>query len=142
MVYQQWEKIQTEKYNQFVPISHLAHEVVRSSGIKNGVVFVITNHTTSGIAVNEPLECLESDIDNMLCRIVPEDFPYSHARMLHSYGATAGNPSGHLKSHLTGNHCVLPVSNGVIKAGDAQEIYFMEFDGPALRTINFTVMGE
>ena len=142
MVYHSWRAIQTERYNQFIPISKYAHEAVGESGVKNGLVFIITNHTTTGIAVNESLECLESDIDQMLCRLVPEDFPYSHARVLPTYGATAGNPTGHLKSHLTGNHCVLPVVDGEIKSGDAQEIYLMEFDGPQMRTVNFTVMGE
>lgn len=142
MVYHHWKLIQTEQYNQFIPISAYVQEAVMESGVKNGLVFVITNHTTTGITVNESLECLESDIDQMLGRLVPEDYPYSHARMLPTYGSTAGNPTGHLKSHLTGNHCVLPLVDGKIKAGDAQEIYLMEFDGPQMRTVNFTVMGE
>lgn len=142
MVCQSWIKIQTERYNQFIPISEHVKEVVKASGVTVGVVYVITNHTTTGIAINESLECLESDIEQMLCRLVPEDFPYAHARMLRTYGATAGNPTGHLKSHLTGNHCVIPVVDGEIKSGDAQEVYLMEFDGPQLRTINITVMGE
>jgi thiamine phosphate synthase YjbQ (UPF0047 family) len=62
--------------------------------------------------------------------------------MLPTYGSTAGNPTGHLKSHLTGNHCVMQVADGGIIKGDAQEIYLLEFDGPARRTISFTVIGE
>lgn len=134
--------IQTKKYNEFILITELAERAVRESGIQQGVVFVITDHTTMGITVNESLECLESDLSNMLARLAPEDYPYAHARMLPTYGSTAGNPTGHMKSHLTGNHCVMRVMDGNLSRGGAQEIYLAEFDGPARRTIWFTVMGD
>lgn len=134
--------ILTEKYNQMINITGRVMEAVKASGISEGVVYVITTHTTTGITVNECLECLEGDIGNALSRLVPEDIPYCHARMLHSYGSTAGNPTGHIKSMLVGNNCVFPVAKGEIVLGGAQEIYFYEFDGPACRTVNITVMGE
>ena len=142
MVVHSQKVLQTEIYNQFILLTQDAEEAVRASQIKNGLIYVITKHTTTGITVNESLECLESDIANMLERFAPEDFPYSHARMLPTYGSTAGNPTGHLKSHITGNHCVMPVVDGRINRGDAQDIYFLEFDGPAMRTVSFVVMGE
>ncbi|NMA66332.1 MAG: YjbQ family protein [Clostridiaceae bacterium] len=54
--------------------------------------------------------------------IVPENLLehniiYNHARMLKSYGSTAGN------------HCVFPIVNGEIVKGDAQEIYFVNLMG-------------
>ncbi|MBP7032108.1 MAG: YjbQ family protein, partial [Anaerolineaceae bacterium] len=67
---------------------------------------------------------------------------YAHARILRDYGSTAGNPTGHLKSMLTGNHCLFPVVDGKVVKGDAQEIYFMEFDGPSQRSYTITVQGE
>ena len=33
------------------------------SGVQNGVVFVNTSHTTTGITVNENLDCLYADIE-------------------------------------------------------------------------------
>lgn len=42
---------------------------------------------------------------------------YAHSRMLHSYGTTAGNPAGHLRAMLTGNHVVFPVSERKIVRG-------------------------
>lgn len=132
----------TTQYQQYLLITADVERSVADSGIRNGVAFVITRHTTTGIGVNEALECLESDIDDMLERAVPEGHPYAHARMLHSYGSTAGNPVGHLRAHLTGNHCVFPVSDGEIIRGDAQDIYLFEFDGPSMRNVTVTVMGE
>ncbi|QEY33821.1 YjbQ family protein [Caproiciproducens galactitolivorans] len=132
----------TTQYNDLIRITDEIEKAVAESGIKNGIVTVITKHTTTGITVNESLECLESDIDTFLKRLVPEDYPYVHARMLRSYGSTAGNPTGHLKAHLTGNHCVFPIVNSEMVKGDAQDVYFCEFDGPAKRTISISILGE
>lgn len=132
----------TEAYNQMIVITDHLRKAVAESGVQNGLAAVVTMHTTTGISVNEALECLESDIGDLLGRLAPEDHPYAHARILRSYGSTAGNPTGHLKAMLTGNHCLFPVVGGQLVIGQAQEVYFYEFDGPAKRTITFTVTGE
>lgn len=123
-------------------ITEKLKDAVAASRISNGLATVITMHTTTGIMVNEALECLESDIEDALQRLVPEDYPYAHARILSSYGSTAGNPTGHIKSMLTGNSCSFPIVNNELVMGGAQEVYFMEFDGPAKRTITITILGE
>lgn len=132
----------TRAYNAMIKITDKVRDAVSNSGISNGVVYVITAHTTTGITVNEGLECLESDIQVMLDKMVPEDGDYFHARFLHSYGAMAGNPTGHLKSHLTGNNVVFPIIDGKMKLGNAQDIYLCEFDGPQEREIMITMIGE
>ncbi len=134
--------ILTKQYNQFLNITDIVVQAVRDSGVTYGIVNVITKHTTTGIMVNESLECLESDIADFLTRMAPEEGAYAHARMLPEYGSTAGNPTGHLKAHITGNHCHFIVDNGCIIKGGAQEVYFCEFDGPAKRTILIQVIGE
>lgn len=134
--------ILTDEYNKFILITKEVEERVAKSGIKNGLVTVISRHTTTGVMVNEALECLESDMIEFLARQAPEDHPYAHARMLKDYGSTAGNPTGHLKSLLVGNHCHFLLLDGKISKGGAQEIYFCEFDGPAERTINIQIIGE
>jgi len=128
-------EILTTSYNQMEVITDAVLQAVSESGIKDGVVTVMTKHTTTGVTVNEALECLESDIANALALFAPEDRPYAHARMLRDYGSTAGNPTGHLKAMLVGNHCHFPIVNGALVRGGAQDIYFCEFDGPAKRNI-------
>lgn len=132
----------TTEYNQYLLITDRIEAAVRESGVTNGIVNVLTKHTTTGITVNEALECLESDIDEFLGRLVPEDHPYAHARILKDYGSTAGNPTGHLKALVTGNHCHFVVADGKVVRGGAQEVYFCEYDGPAERTVLIQVMGE
>jgi secondary thiamine-phosphate synthase enzyme len=142
MVSTQSFKLLTDQYIQQIQITDKVRQAVIDSGITQGIVAVITMHTTTGITVNEDLECLSSDIDHALNRLVPEDIPYTHARMLHSYGSTAGNPTGHIKSMIVGNSCTFPIVEGTILLGGAQDIFFYEFDGPSQRTFNVVVIGE
>lgn len=132
----------TTQYNQWIRITDEIERVLAESKIQDGIVNVISRHTTTGVTVNESLECLESDMSEFLSRLAHEDWPYAHARMLRDYGSTAGNPTGHLKSLMTGNHCHLVVSGGRLERGGAQEVYFCEFDGPAKRTLMVQIMGE
>ena len=135
-------KIMTDEYNQYFIITEDVKKAVAASGIRNGMVTVETRHTTTGITVNETLECLESDIDVFLSRLVPENAPYSHCHMLPDYGSTGGNPTGHLKALLTGNHCHFPIIDGELVAGGAQDIWFCEYDGPSQRTVSIIIEGE
>ena len=135
-------KIMTDEYNQYFIITEDVMKAVAASGIRNGMVTVETRHTTTGITVNEALECLESDIDVFLSRLVPENAPYSHCHMLPDYGSTGGNPTGHLKALLTGNHCHFPIIDGELVAGGAQDIWFCEYDGPSQRTVSIIIEGE
>ncbi len=142
MIHRESVTVLMDTYNAMLVITPEVLAAVARSGIRNGLVTVLTRHTTTGITVNESLECLESDIADFLARLVPEDHPYAHARMLRDYGSTAGNATGHLKAHVTGNHCHLQVVDGDVLKGGAQEVYFCEFDGPAKRTYDIIVMGE
>ena len=134
-------RILTRTYNELTVITPQVEAIVAESGVQNGMVTVITKHTTTGVTVNEALECLESDMETALNLFAPEDRPYSHARMLRDYGSTAGNPTGHLKAMLTGNHCHFLVEDGKLVRGGAQDIYFCEFDGPSQRSILVLVEG-
>lgn len=134
--------VETQEYNALLPLGERVRELVAASSVTSGVVYVITKHTTTGITVNERLECLEDDIMNELSRFFPEGGSYFHNRFLQSYGAMAGNPTGHLKAMVTGNHAVFPVVDGQIRLGSAQEIYLAEFDGPQPRTIHVAIMGD
>lgn len=127
---------------EYMNITEDVHRIVEQSGIKDGFVAVITAHTTTGIMVNEALPCVETDMGEMLERLVPLDAPYAHAHFLPDYGATGNNSQGHLKSTLMGNHCLFPVLGGKIVCGGAQDIYLVDFDGPQARTVYVEVMGE
>ncbi len=130
------------KVSELFNITDQVHAAVENSGISNGIVLVVTAHTTTGILVNESLSCVETDMEELLERLVPLDEPYVHAHFLPTYGATSNNSQGHLKSLLAGNHCAFPVVDGKVVCGGAQDIFLAEFDGPQLRRVFVEVMGE
>ncbi|CQR58997.1 MULTISPECIES: secondary thiamine-phosphate synthase enzyme YjbQ [Paenibacillus sonchi group] len=134
--------LQTRSEFQMIKITEEIRQFVAGSGIKNGLAAVITAHTTTGIMVNEGLECVETDIEETLDRLIPKDAPYAHAHFLPSYGATGSNSPSHLKSMLSGNSCLFVVQDGIMVTGDAQDVYFVEFDGPKSRKVYIQVMGE
>ena len=54
----------TNKYNQMICISDEVENIIKKSNVKNASVLVQTMHTTTGVMMNERLECLESDIES------------------------------------------------------------------------------
>jgi secondary thiamine-phosphate synthase enzyme len=136
------EAVCADQEFELIKITQKVRDFVAESGIVNGVVYVITEHTTTGITVNESLTCVEKDIMEKLDQLAPENDTYNHNHYLPTYGTIGGNTPGHLKSLLTGNHCVFPIMDGQLKLGHAADIYFCEFDGIKNRKCMIYAMGE
>ena len=130
---------QDEYYTEYIGDKVKAY--VAEAGIRNGIVSVVTAHTNCGIIVTEPLSCILSDLDVLLHRLVNDDDEYSHAHFLPTYGRTSANAYGHLRSILVGNSTTLSLVNGKLCMGEAQEVVFMEFDGPQARKIFVDIIG-
>lgn len=134
--------VQTTKEMQLIDITEEVVKVVERSEVQNGVVNVITMHTTSGITVNEGIPCLEEDTVDTLERLIPEDMDYHHARYLDFDGRLGVNAHCHLRGMLTGINTMFPIENGEIVKGGRQTIYFVETDGPLHRKYCVQVLGE
>jgi len=134
--------IQTKKPTEAINVTPQVKKIVEGSSIKNGLVNVITLHTSAGIAVTEGLSCLEEDIFFILDKLVPKEGSYHHARYLDSYGRLGINAHAHLKSILTGMSTFFPIQDGKMVISSTQTIYFLEFDGPLCRTFCVQVLGE
>lgn len=134
--------IRAEHEFELIKITDEVRSTVQASGLRDGMVFVITEHTTTGITVNESLPCVERDLMGNLDAMVPENGVYHHNHYLPTYGTIGGNFPGHMKSLLTGNHCAFPIVDGDIKLGSAADIYFCEYDGIKNRKYMIYLMGE
>jgi len=134
--------IKSKKDVEAINVTPIVEDVVEKSGVTNGIVFIFTTHTSSGLIVTEGLPCLEADILNHLEKLVPEDGDYRHMRYLDIDGRIAFNADTHIKSLLGGINTFFPIENKKIVKGSRQTIYFLEFDGPLERTFCIQVMGE
>jgi len=135
-------EVQSTKDQELLDITSEVERVIKESGVKNGVVNILTMHTSSGIIVTEGLPCLESDVLNQLSKLAPDQGNYYHNRYLDIDGRVAFNAPAHLKSVISGYHAFFPIENGRLVKGSRQRIYFAEFDGPLCRTYCVQVMGE
>jgi len=135
-------ELQTHLDKELIDITPDVERVVGESGVREGVVFVMTLHTSSGMLVNEGLECLERDIVQQLERLAPDAGDYAHNRYLDIDGRLGYNAGSHLKGLISGFQVFFPVHDGQIVKGSRQRVYFAEYDGPLLRTYCVQVIGE
>jgi secondary thiamine-phosphate synthase enzyme len=135
-------EIQTKEDKELIDITSEVERVVAKSGVQNGVVHILTLHTSSGIIVTEGLPCLEMDVLNHLEALAPDEEDYYHNRYLDIDGRLGFNAGAHLKSIIGGINTFFPIENGQIAKGSRQRIYFAEYDGHLCRTYCVQVMGE
>lgn len=133
--------IDTKGDVELINITSIVKDVVKSAGVSDGIVYVTTMHTTSGITVNEGLPDVEADLLTMLENTAPEFGDYRHQRFLPSDGQMAVNSCSHQRSLLTGMQVAFPIENGAMVMGERQTIYFAEFDGPLHRKYVVHVLG-
>ena len=132
----------TSRETEIINITDSVKQFVNESGVNSGIIFVMSMHTTTGITVNEGLPDIEQDIRDFLLRIVPDDYPYKHARYLHSDGQMAINAPSHIRGSLLGFEVYFPIENGKMHCGGRQTIYFVELDGPVERRYFLKIIGE
>ena len=123
-------EVQTRRDQELIDITPQVERVVRESGVRDGVVNILTMHTSSGIIVTEGLPCLEMDVLNHLEALAPDQGDYYHNRYLDIDGRLGFNAGAHLKSILGGYSAFFPIENGQIVKGSRQRVYFAEYDGP------------
>jgi len=135
-------EVQTRRDKELIDITPEVEQVVRESGVREGMVNVLTLHTSSGIIVTEGLPCLEVDVLNHLETLAPDEGDYYHSRYLDIDGRLGFNAGAHLKSIIGGMSAFFPIEDSQIVKGSRQRIYFAEYDGPLCRTYCVQVMGE
>src|SRR5438093_583965 len=115
-----------------VDITKDVEQVVRKSGVLEGLCFLHVPHTTAGVFVNERDDpAVAVDIMETLDRVIPREGKYKHAE---------GNSDSHVKSVLVGSSATVPIVGGWLSLGRWQGIFFAEFDGPRTRTLGITIL--
>jgi secondary thiamine-phosphate synthase enzyme len=117
----------------FMDLTGKVHEIVRKSGIKNGLIHVFAPHATGVLILTEHEPSLDRDIKDLLEKIVPKHGGYRHPSNAHS----------HLRSMLLPPDRTLPIIDGEAVFGTWQSLVFVETDVyPRRRTIIMQAIGE
>ena len=140
-------EVQSRQDLEMIDITGQIERAVAESGVRDGLVWAMTAHTSAGLLVTEGIECLERDVLAHLERLAPKQPPegtygYWHNRYLDFDGRLGFNAGDHLKSILSGVNCLFPVEDGKVVRGSRQKAYFVEYDGPLARTVLIQVLGE
>jgi len=130
----------THERMELLNITDRINEIVRKSGIRDGLVHLQSLHTTTAVFINEWQEALLHDVKSFLNQIVSREHGWRHNDPAYS-DCERGNADSHLRGMLMGQTLCLQVRNASVLLGTWQSIILAEFDGPRTRTLAVQVSG-
>lgn len=129
----------------FIDVTEQVKKAVEDSGLKNGIVNVFTQHTTTAIRVNENEEQLMKDIQCFLEATAPTYKEYNHDDMEKRPEVPVDeqcNAHSHLKTLFMGASENIPIRQGRLAIGKWQSIFFVDLDGPRQRRMLINMVGK
>jgi len=130
----------TEDPIQLLDVTEEVRRVLRASGVRDGILTVISRHTTAFVNLNEVEPNLQEDMRVWLESFVPRDRDYLHNR---NTVDDRDNAHSHLMGLLLNASETIPVVDGELSLGTWQSILFVEVDGPRpRRELTVHVMGS
>ncbi len=131
-------RLQTRGECDMQDITGQVAEVVRGTGLSNGVVTVFTPSATSGLTTIEYESGALADLERLLDEIVSPVREYRHNAR---WGD--GNGHSHVRAALIGPSITVPFVEGRMTLGTWQQLVFLDFDNCSRsRRLVVQVMGE
>jgi len=129
-------KLSTSTRETLVDITPRIRDLVRRSGVRNGLVGVYAQGATAAIMIQENWDdSVQRDVVELLRKLIP--------RGVWLHDAQDGNGDSHLKSGLVGPSETIPLIDGQLGLSTWQNIFFCEFDGPRRdRTVVCTILAD
>ena len=125
---------------QLLNITERINDVVRKSGVRDGVVHLQSLHTTTAVFLNEWQDALLHDVRTFLEQLVQREGYFRHNDPAYS-DCERQNADSHLRGMLMGQSLCLQVRNSAVLLGTWQSIILAEFDGPRSRSMSIQVSG-
>jgi len=122
----------------FVNITGQVEDLVRESGIREGLCLVNAMHITASVFVNDDEPGLHEDYKEWLERLAP------HAPVERYRHNRTGEDNGdaHHKRQIMGREVVVAVTDGKLDFGPWEQIFYGEFDGRRPKRVLVKVIGE
>jgi secondary thiamine-phosphate synthase enzyme len=131
--------ITTERL-QLINITDRINDIVRKSGIRDGIVHLQSLHTTAAVFLNEWQDALLHDVKSYLGNLVPTASDWRHNDPRYS-DCERRNADSHLRGMILGQSLCLQVRNSAVLLGTWQSIILAELDGPRSRSMSVQVTG-
>ena len=164
MIYKESFQVQSnDKVCTFHNVTARAREIVKRSGVQNGIAVVYSYHTTCCVITQEcafdmsmtGLETLQQDLVDVMETLVPtcrREGQYLHPgpkalAFAEEHGEDARgchNTDAHLRSSIVGRSETVVIDEGQLDLGEFGFIYFIDFDQTRARqrTVPIMVIGE
>jgi len=128
--------VTSQAREELIDITEAVRAAVAASGIRDGIVSVYAQGSTSAIMVQENCDAsVPTDVITCLRQLAPRGV-WLHDRQ-------DGNGDAHLKAGIIGPSETLPILDGKLGLGRWQGLFFCDFDGPrAGRTAVVTCIAD
>jgi secondary thiamine-phosphate synthase enzyme len=122
----------------YINITARVEELVRRSGVRDGLCLVNAMHITASVYINDDESGLLQDYDDWLEQLAPHE-PVSRYR----HNRTGeDNADAHLKRQIMGREVVVAITNGRLDLGPWEQIFYAEFDGRRKKRALAKIIGE
>ena len=125
------------KRRQIISIHDKVENLVRDSGVKEGLCLVNAMHITASVFINDNESGLHSDYEKWLERLAPEK-PHSQ----YAHNGFEDNGDAHLKRQVMGREVVVAITNGSLHLGPWEQYIYYEFDGKRRKRLLVKIIGE
>ncbi len=132
--------ISTDDRVEVVDLTERVMAFVKRLRIREGIVSLVSLHTTCTVFINEFQGALLSDMKRFLEQMVARDEEWLHNDPDHS-DCDRMNADSHLRALLLGHSLTLQVSGGEVVLGQWQRVLMAELDGPRARTLRIQAQG-
>jgi len=123
----------------FENITPQVADVVRTSGVQEGLALVNSMHITASVFINDAERGLHHDFGKWLEDLAPFNPDPNH---YHHNRTGEDNADAHLKRQIMGREVVVAITKGQLDFGPWEQIFYGEFDGYRRKRILIKVIGE
>lgn len=123
----------------FRNITPQVEEIVRASGVQEGLCLVNAMHITASVFINDDEPGLHGDYKKWLEHLAP--FDASPTRYQHNRTGE-DNADAHMKRQVMGREVVVAITNGKLDFGPWEQIFYGEFDGNRPKRVLVKILGE
>ena len=122
----------------FVNMTGSVENLVRKSGVKEGLCLVNAMHITASVFINDDESGLHHDYDRWREKLAPHapTSQYQHNR------TGEDNADAHMKRQIMGREVVVAITNGKLDLGPWEQIFYGEFDGNRRKRVLVKIIGE
>ena len=122
----------------FINITSKVEELVRTSGVSEGLCLVNAMHITASVFINDDESGLHQDYDKWLEQLAPHE-PVGQYR--HN-DTGEDNADAHMKRQVMGREVLVAVTDGKLDFGPWEQIFYGEFDGRRRKRVLIKIIGE